>query len=155
MKKLVQRYYNSIKKRAYTRRVLFQGVLINGMCPFEDALETAVREFIERTNWRTLNRRLLIHAICIFRAHLLTVCAYSKRGGARRRPHRASSLTESTSEPTSVVFLSANEWHNKWTIPIYASAEFPSCERCLLKKRNGIYLSNRGKPEGKGWCCIK
>ena len=34
-------------------------------------------------------------------------------------------------------------------------AEFPSCERCLFKLRNKVYLSNRGKPEGKGGYYIK
>ena len=35
-------------------------------------------------------------------------------------------------------------------VPIYASADFPSCERCSTLQGNDASLSNRGMPEGKG-----
>ena len=104
----------SVQSTQADKRTLIQGVLIHGMCNFEDGTRATRRRALERRAGAL---------VCVVQA--TAPCCWP------RLAHKA-------------------QWHNERTILIYASADFPPCERCLFLQRNGASLSNRGKPEGKG-----
>ncbi len=64
----------------HPKRTLIRRLLIHGMCDFKDEIKTAVRELAERT----FNGHL-------FKAYLLTVCAYSK---TKHEPQRRRDIAQ-------------------------------------------------------------
>ena len=103
-------------------RTLIRRLLVHGICNFEDGIKTAVRELVERT----FNGHL-------FKAYLLTVCAYSKTKhepqGGEKSERRSSTISNVRLCRLGAKLAHKGRWHGFQPICIANSSSAVRCSQ--------------------------